>query len=89
MNGDINIHETRPRPLAINMTLPTFAAERQRLLSMDMFCPWGVGCSAANPLHAAAAVDRWDKQIDAGPFHRPCYTRGSVSKKYCIGRRAS
>ena len=54
MNCDLSTHETRPRPLATNMTLPTFAAERQHLLSMDMFCPWGAGCSAA--------VDRWDRR---------------------------
>ena len=27
--------------------------------------------SAARPPHAAAAVDRWDRQTDTRPFHRP------------------
>jgi len=45
----------QPRPSAVTMTLPAFAAERQRLLWIDIFCP---GRSAANPPHAAAAVDR-------------------------------
>ena len=34
------------------------------------------GCSAANPPHAAAAVERWDRQTgrltDTGPLYRPC-----------------
>jgi len=30
--------------------------------------------SAANPLHAAAAVERWDRQTDSRPFRRPCST---------------
>jgi len=41
------------------------------------------GRSATNPLHAAAAVDRWDRRTDgrtdARPFHSPCsaYYAGS------------
>ena len=73
----------QPRPSAVNMTLPAFAAERQRLLWIDIFCPGG---SAANPPHAAAAVDRWDRRTDARPFHRPCcacYAR-SVSSLHLL-----
>ena len=40
------------------------AAINQYLLS--------AGRSAANPPQAAAAVDRWVRQTDAWPFHRPC-----------------
>jgi len=38
------------------------------------------GRSAANPPHAAAAVDRRDRQMDARPFHKPCsaYDTGTV-----------
>ena len=50
------------------MTLPAFAAvrrgavaaERLRLLSIDLLLP--VGRSAANPPHAAPAAERWDRQ---------------------------
>jgi len=31
----------QPRPLAVNMTLPTFAAEHRRLLVIDISCPRG------------------------------------------------
>jgi len=30
----------QPRPSAVNITLPAFAAERRRLLSIDISCPW-------------------------------------------------
>ena len=30
------------------------------------------GPAAANPPHAAAAVDRWDRQTDSVPLHTPC-----------------
>jgi len=46
--------------------LPAPAFDRYLLL---------MGCSAANPLHTAAAVDRWDRKdwwTDTCPFHRPC-----------------
>jgi len=33
-------------------------------LSIDISCLQGEGRSAANPTHAAAAVDRWDRQTD-------------------------
>jgi len=62
------------------MTLPAFAAERRAAAPLLL----GTGArrflllapsarhSAANPPHAAAAVDRWDRQTDARPFRRPC-----------------
>jgi len=31
----------QPRPSAVNITLPAFAAERRRNLSIDIICPWG------------------------------------------------
>jgi len=37
-------------------------------LSIDISCP------AANPPHAAAAVDSWDRRTDTGPLHIPCST---------------
>ena len=71
------------------MTLPAFAAvrrgavaaERLRLLSIDLLLP--VGRSAANLPHAAPAAERWDRQTDSrtddGPFHRP------FSAYYAVG----
>jgi len=47
------------RSSAVNRTLPAFAAEYRRLLSI-----LSAGRSAANQPHAAAAVDRWDRQTD-------------------------
>jgi len=48
------------------MTLPAFAAERGRLqqISIDSWYAVPAGRSAANQPHAAAAVDRWDRQTD-------------------------
>jgi len=53
---------------AVNTTLPTFAAKRmlQRLLRRAMQQLTDTNrCSSANKLHAAAAVDRWDRETDA------------------------
>jgi len=54
------------------MTLPTFAAEHRAvallLLSAGACCRRSIslaqGRSAANLPHAAAAVDRWDRQMN-------------------------
>jgi len=35
--------------------------------------------TAANPPHAAAAVDRWDRRTDSVPLHKPNYA-SSVNK---------
>jgi len=51
----------RTRSSALNMTLS---------LSTDICCRRRR--SAANPPAAVAAVDRWDRQMDARPLHRPC-----------------
>jgi len=62
---------------SVNMTLPAFAAEpvlRRRCCrapapAIDRYL-WLIGCSAANLPHAAAAVDRWDRQMDMWTLHR-------------------
>ena len=71
----------QPPTSAVNTTLPVFvtncgtrcavAAERRRLLSIDISCPCGA-LFAANPPHAATAVDRRDRRTDARSFHRLC-----------------
>ena len=49
--------------------------------------------SAANPLHAAAAFDWWDRmtdgQTDTGPFYRPCsaYYAHSVNNRVQLSNR--
>jgi len=81
------------------MILPAFAAEcRAAAPGCDAACccraPGAVGRyllrvqhSAANPPHAAAAFDWWDRltdgQTDTGPFYRPCsaYYAHSVKKR--------
>ena len=62
-----------PRPSVVNMTLPLrllLSAGAYRLTSR------AGGRPAANPTHAAAAVDRCDGrtdgQTDARPLRRPC-----------------
>jgi len=76
----------QPPPSAVSVTLPAFAAERRAaaglLLSAGACCTTiaarlqlhidllHAGCSAANPPHAAAAVDRWDRQIDRRTLDR-------------------
>ena len=59
----------QPPPSTVNVTLPAFAAERRRLLQGARSAPAAIDRyllparrSAANLLHAAAAVDRWDRQ---------------------------
>ena len=44
---------------------------RARCAAIDRYL-LSAGRSAANPPQTAAAVDRWDRQTDAWPFHRPC-----------------
>ena len=65
----------KPRTSAVNITLPAFAAERraaavaaecwrllqERRAAIDRYL-LPAGRSAANPPHAAAAVDQWDGQ---------------------------
>jgi len=56
-----------PCPSAVNITLPAFAAAAPLLLSASacyQIYLLTTGCSAANPLHAAAAIDQWDRQLD-------------------------
>ena len=69
----------QPRPSAVNMTLPAFAAERQRLLWIDIFCPGAQQQTRRTPLLLSIAeTDR--------PFHRPCcacYAR-SVSSLHLL-----
>jgi len=76
----------QPSPSAVNVTLPAFAAERRAaaglLLRASACCTTiaarlqlhidllHAGRSAANPPHAAAAVDRWDRQIDRRTLDR-------------------
>jgi len=64
-NNRRQVYTPRPRS-AVNVTLPSIAAERRRLLHGARSAPAAVdryllpaARSAANPLHAAAAVDRW------------------------------
>jgi len=87
----------QPLPSALNVTLPAFAAQRRRLQSIDISCP-PAGCSAANPTHVAAVVNRWDRQMDgrtdARTFHRPCsaYYTGkgtSVTSCNCLSHRGT
>jgi len=74
-----------PRTSALNMTLPAFAAERRRLWRYRLIACTRRRRSAANQPHAAAAVDRWNRQtdgrtfdryVDPAPYHRYA---GSVS----------
>ena len=61
------------------MTLPAFAVEHHAAApAVDRYL-LSAAHSAANLLHAA--VDRWDRQTDAPPFHKPCcsYYTGSVN----------
>jgi len=59
MHGQPQHACAEPPPSALNMTLPTFAADRRRpsyLLPAER--------SAANPPAAVTAVDRRDRQTD-------------------------
>jgi len=60
----------QPRPSAVNMTLPAFAAERRRASAVDRYF-LSAGRSAANPPHTAAAVDRRNRQTDGQTDGRP------------------
>ena len=56
-----------PRPSALSTTLPAFAAEPvRRLPDFDRYLLQRPR-SAANPPHAAAAVDRRDRWADGHP----------------------
>jgi len=75
----------------VNVTLPAFDTERRAAAPLPpsagacyrsigpISCPHSA--RPANPPHASAAVDRWDRRTDARPFHRPCsaYYAGSVN----------
>jgi len=84
------VRHDKPRPSAVNKTLPAFAAERRAVTPLLISAGAHYrsifrarGRSAANPPHTAAAVDRWDRRrrTDARPFHRPCsaYYAGRVN----------
>jgi len=68
------------------MTIPSFAAERRRLqqgarsatAAIDRYL-LPVGRSAANPLAATAALDRWDKRTGGRTDGR---TDGCPTVKY-------
>jgi len=51
----------QPRPSAVNMTLPAFAAERQRLLWIDIFCPGAQQQTRRTPL--LLSIDGTDGQM--------------------------
>ena len=69
----------QPPTSAVNTTLPVFvtncgtrcavAAERRRLLLIDISCPCGA-LFEANPPHAATAVDRRDRRTDGRTLDR-------------------
>ena len=76
------------------MTLLAFAAERRAAAapavqqSMDVCC-LPAGPTAANPPHAAAAVDRWDRQTDGRTPYRytdsaTCYVSTVNNGHKCI-----
>jgi len=75
-------------PVAVNMTLPAFAAERRCCMAPAAINRYllPAGRSAANPSAAAAAVDRQyrqtDGRTDTRPLHRPCsaHYAGSINK---------
>ena len=61
----------QPPPMAVKVTLSAFPAERRRLLHSARSAPAAIDQyilparrSAANPPHAAAAVDRRNRQTD-------------------------
>ena len=67
------------------MTLLAFAAERRAAVRLAAAAPGGRRCRSisparrahnSNPPQAAAAVNRWDRQmeirIDTMPLHKPC-----------------
>ena len=58
---------------AVNVTLVAFAdaVRRAAVLSLSPLA----GRPAANPPHAAAAVDRWDRQRDGRTDTRPLHIR--------------
>ena len=69
-----------PRPSALNMTLPAFAAERRRRIpATDRYLQQT----------ATAAVDRRDRQTNGQPDRyidpapRPYYVAGSVKRMFC------
>jgi len=75
----------QPPTPAVNVTLLTFTADR-RAAAAPLLLGAGHatidryllpdGPTAANPPHAAAAADSWDRQtdkrMDTLPLHRPC-----------------
>jgi len=73
-----NIVEIKSTTAAVNVTLLAFAEDRRATVPL-LVGDIAVGryflraeCSAANPPHAATAVNRRDHGTDTGPLHRPC-----------------
>ena len=56
---------------ADNVTLLAFAAERRCCRAPGVVDRYVLpaGPTAANPLHAAAAVDRWDSKTDSAAYY--------------------
>ena len=74
----------QPRPLAVNVTLPTFAALQRAaapLLLSAGACYRSISClRGAQQETRLAAVDQWNRlitggQTDAQPFNRLCFSR--------------
>ena len=61
-----------PLPSALKVTLPAFAA-------LSACVP------AANPPHAAATVDRWDRQAERGTDARPLKHGPALHRLLCAG----
>ena len=63
----------------VNMALPAFAAERRAAApaAVDRYVLRAERSAAKPPPHAAAAVERWDRQTDrqtdARPLHKSCF----------------
>jgi len=71
------VRHDKPRPSAVNKTLPAFAAERRAVTPLLLSAgaryrstSRARGRSAANPPHTAAAVDRWDRRTDGRTLDR-------------------
>jgi len=68
-------------PSAVNTTLPTSAAERRCLLSINICCTRGTEQqTCSTPL--LLSINGTGRRTDAQPFHRPCSAdyAGNVSK---------
>jgi len=75
----------QPPASAVKVALPTFADERRRALhgARSYWQPSTASRAlSSKPSAAIAAVQRWDRQTDAGPWHRPCTTYYAGSFNY-------